>query len=190
MPKMEVGSLRAILDAEKQSALSAEHASKLSTERTQAMEYYLGVVKDMPAEEGHSKVVSHDVADTVDGLMPPLMEIFCGGDEVVRFEPVNQNDVEAAQQETEYVNHVFRQENPGFLILYTFIKDALLQKTGIVKIGWEEKEEETEECYYNLDDVTYAMLIADEDIEVIEHTEKSSTDDSPSITPETDRAYT
>jgi hypothetical protein len=42
----------------------------------------------MSAPEGHSKAVSTDVADTVEGLMPTLMDIFCGGDEVVRFERI------------------------------------------------------------------------------------------------------
>ena len=60
-----------------------------------------------------------------------LMEIFCAGDEVVRFEPVGPQDVAAAEQETDYVNHVFMQVNPGFLILYSFIKDALLSKVGV-----------------------------------------------------------
>ena len=54
------------------------------------------------------------------------MDIFAGSDEVVRFEPVGPEDEAAAQQETDYVNHVFMQQNPGFMILYSFIKDALL----------------------------------------------------------------
>ncbi len=70
------------------------------------------------------------------------MDIFAGSDEVVRFEPVGPEDEAAAQQETDYVNHVFMQQNPGFMILYSFIKDALLSKVGIVKVWWEEREEE------------------------------------------------
>jgi hypothetical protein len=67
----------------------------------------------MPAPEGRSHAVSTDVADTIEGLMPSLMEIFRTGDEVVRFEPVGPEDVAAAEQETDYVNHVFMQVNPG-----------------------------------------------------------------------------
>jgi hypothetical protein len=88
------------------------------------MDYYLGDMrKDMPA--------STDVADTVEGLMPSLMDIFAGSDEVVRFEPVGPEDETAAQQETDYVNHVFMQQNPGFMILYSFIKDALLSSRAL-----------------------------------------------------------
>jgi hypothetical protein len=136
MPKLTPADLRALLAAEKADALSAMSASKLSDERSRALDYYLGdMTRDMPAPEGRSKAVSTDVADTIEGLMPTLMDIFCGGDEVVRFEPVGPEDVAAAEQETDYVNHVFMQRNPGFLVLYSFIKDALLSKVGIVRRG-------------------------------------------------------
>src|SRR5260221_14201969 len=80
---------------------------------------------DVPGQDGRSRAVWTDVADTIEGLMPSLMDIFAGSDEVVRFEPVGPEDEAAAQQETDYVNHVFMQQNPGFMTLYSFIKDAL-----------------------------------------------------------------
>src|SRR5216684_1171699 len=148
MPKMPLSELKALLESERADALAATRASKLSGERSDALDYYLGdMAKDMPAQEGRSRAVSTDVADTIEGLMPSLMEIFCAGDEVVRFEAVGPNDTAAAEQETDYVNHVFMQVNPGFLILYTFIKDALLSKTGIVKVWSEEEESETKQTY-------------------------------------------
>jgi hypothetical protein len=170
--------LKAILEAEKADALSAMNASKLSEDRSKAMEYSLGVMSDMPAPKDRSQAVSTDVSDTVEGLMPNLMEIFCSGDDVVEFQPVGQEDEEAARQETDYVNHVFMQKNPGFLTLYTFIKDALLQKNGIVKTWWDEWEEEEEETYQNLSDDAYALLLKevedDDSLEIIEHTEKDA----------------
>src|SRR5262249_49117466 len=94
----------------------------------------------------------------IEGMMPHLMDIFAGSDEVVRFEPVGPEDEAAARQETDYVNHVFMQQNPGFMILYSFIKDALLSKVGIVKVWWEEREEESRETYYDLTDDQFALL--------------------------------
>jgi hypothetical protein len=170
MSKMPLSELKALLDSERNDALAATRASKLSGERSDAMDYYLGdMAKDMPAPDGRSHAVSTDVADTIEGLMPSLMEIFCGGDEVVRFEPVGPNDTAAAEQETDYVNHVFMQVNPGFLILYTFIKDALLSKTGIVKVWWEDRTIEERETYYDLTDDAFALLSADPDIEITAH---------------------
>ena len=157
--KIDSSSLKAILASERSDALAAIEATKLSSDRSDAMDYYLGdMSKDMPAAEGRSSAVSTDVADTIEGLMPSLMDIFCGSDEVVRFEPVGPEDEEAAQQETDYVNHVFMQQNPGFMVLYAFIKDALLQKNGIVKVWWEEGEQEEYETYYDLTDDQFALL--------------------------------
>jgi hypothetical protein len=181
MPRKSLTELQALLVAEKMDALAAVRASKLSAERTRATDYYMGDMSaDMPAQEGRSRAVSTDVADTIEGLMPSLMEIFAGSDEVVRFEPVGPQDVAAAEQETDYVNHVFMQENPGFLILYSFIKDALLSKVGIVKVWWEEREEQQRETYYDIPDDGYQLLAADPDIEIVEHTEHPDVGDQMS----------
>ena len=75
------------------------------------------------------------------------MDIFAGTDEVVVFEPVGPEDEDAAAQETDYGNHVFMQQNAGFMVLYSFIKGALLSKVGVVKAWWEEREEEQRETH-------------------------------------------
>jgi hypothetical protein len=138
------------------------------------MDYYLGDMDaEMPAQLGRSRAVSTDVADTVDGIMPSLIDIFTAGDEVVRFDPVGPEDELAAAQETDFVNHVFHQENPGFVILYSMMKDALIQKNGIAKFWWQEGSSESRETYLNLTDDAYALLLADETVEVVEHTEHS-----------------
>jgi hypothetical protein len=171
MPKMTTAELKAMLAAEKADALSAIQSSRLSAERTDAMDYYLGdMSRDMPAADGRSRAVSTDVADTVEGMMPSLMDIFCSGDEVVEFHPVGEEDVAAAEQETDYVNHVFMQKNPGFLILYSFIKDALLSKVGIVKVWWEEEEREQRETFYGLTDEQFMMIVASPGVEIVAHT--------------------
>jgi hypothetical protein len=176
MAKMSILELKSMLAAEKADAMAALVAAQLSQDRATAMEYYLGdMSQDMPTVEGRSSAVSTDVADTIEGLMPSLMDIFAGSDEVVRFEPVGPEDEEAAQQETDYVNHVFMQQNPGFMTLYGFIKDALLSKVGIVKVWWEEREEEERETYYDLTEeqfmmLSQAVLQSDGAMKIVEHT--------------------
>jgi hypothetical protein len=176
MAKMSLIELKSILAAEKTDALAALVAAQLSQDRATAMEYYLGdMTQDMPTVDGRSQAVSTDVADVIEGLMPQLMDIFAGSDEVVRFEPVGPEDEEAAQQETDYVNHVFMQQNPGFMVLYGFVKDALLSKVGIVKIWWEEREEEQRETYYDLSEEQFMMLVqeveqSDGAMKIVEHT--------------------
>ena len=183
MPKMSNGDLKALLGNEKAAALSGMSASKLSEDRSKAMDYYLGdMSRDLPSQDGRSSAVSTDVSDTIEGLMPTLMDIFTSGDEVVKFNPVGPEDVEAADQETDYINHVFMEENPGFLVLYSMIKDALLSKVGVVKVWWETEEREEKQTYYDLDDQQFAMLAADETMEIVEHTAKDrpgEADDRP-----------
>lgn len=173
MAKMSVTELRALLAAEKADALATVTSSKLSDERARALDYYHGdMTADMPSTVGRSSAVSSDVSDTIDGLMPGLLEVFCGSDEVVRFSPVGPEDIAQAEQETDYVNHVFMQQNPGFMILYNFIKDALLSKVGIVKVWTEEEEDAEEETYYDQPEDMMQAIIAVPGIEVLEHTPK------------------
>ena len=168
--RMSEWELKALLDAEKMSALASIWSSQLSADRDDALMYYTNdMSKDMPAADGRSEAVSSDTADTIEGLMPSLIEIFCGCDDVMKFNPQNADDVMRAEQETDYVNHVFMVDNPGFLNLYTFIKDALLSKVGILKFWWEDKEEIEEERYRDLTDDQYAILKNDPEVEVIEH---------------------
>lgn len=176
MPKLSAAALKPMLAAQKADALAAMTAADLTNDRAKAMSYYLGdMSQDMPAQDGRSRAVSTDVMDTIEGLMPSLMDIFCGSDEVVRFEPVGPEDEQAAQQETDYVNHVFMQQNPGFMTLYAFIKDALLQKVGIVKVWWEEREEEQRETYYDMTDEQYLGIVeqvvqSDGAMKIVKHT--------------------
>ena len=169
---MSDSELKSMLDAQKMSALASIWSSKLSGERDDALMYYMNdMSKDMPSMDGRSSAVSSDVADTIEGLMPAMMEIFAGSEEVVKFNPVGPEDVAAAEQETDYINHVMMNENPGFVVLYSFIKDALLSKVGVVKVWWEEKEEIEEETYKDLTDDELDIILSDKSVKVIEHSE-------------------
>jgi hypothetical protein len=54
------------------------------------------------------------------------------------------------------------------MILRDWFFDALLQKNGIVKAYWEDKEDVTKERYQGLTDDELAMMLQDKDIEVVE----------------------
>lgn len=176
MPKMTDSELKAVLQAEKLDAMGSMQSSKLVDERTAAMDYYMGDVSaDMPTQDGRSKAVSSDVSDTIEGLMPSLMEVFCSAENVVQFAPVGKEDVKGAEQETDYINHVFMQKNDGFRILYTFCKDALLSKNGIVKVWWEEREKVERETYTDQTEEVFTVVSADPSVEVIKHTPNPET---------------
>ena len=142
--------------------------SQLSAERAEAVNLYLGE-KFGNEVEGRSQVVSYDVQDTVESALPQLLKVFVSGDEVVRFEPKNPEDQEAADQETDYVNHIVMEKNNGFEVFYVWFKDALLSKNGYVKAYYEEYEEAEEESYKGLTDDQLDMLASDDNIEILEH---------------------
>jgi len=177
--------LAARLSSQRASAIASQSASDIPAQRADAIDYYMGdMSRDMPTTEGRSSAVSSDVADTIEGMMPSLMEIFAGSDEVVQFEPVGPEDVQAAEQETDYTNHVFMQENDGFLVLYSFIKDALLSKNGYVKVWWEDDETSERETYYDQSDDAFALIMqqvaSSDDYQIVEHS--INTDDATGIT--------
>ena len=142
--------------------------SQLSAERAEAIQYYLGEPFGNEVE-GRSQVVSYDVQDTIESALPQLLKVFVSGDEVVRFEPKNPEDIPASEQETDYINHVVMEKNNGFEIFYVWFKDALLSKNGYVKVYYEEEDEAEEEMYEGLTDEQLDMLVQDDNVEIIEH---------------------
>jgi hypothetical protein len=133
--------------------------------RAMATEYYYGEPFG-DEEEGRSQVVSMDVRDTVQGILPSLMRIFFGPERVVEFAPNGPEDVQSAEQATDYVDFIFKRDNQGFKILHSAFKDALVRKCGIVKYWWDESVEVKAESFSMLDEQTMMFLTQDPDIEI------------------------
>ena len=158
--------LRGIINSEITNALGYM-GGNLSSQRKKSLEYYMG--EKLGTEiDGRSQVVSTDVADTIETILPNLLRIFTSSEKVVKCEPVKVEDVKLAEQVTNYINYIFNKDNDGFSILYTWFKDALLEKNGIVKVYWDESQSVEQETYQNLSDDEYRLLIEDDDVEVIE----------------------
>ena len=161
--------LAAHLEAEIQNA-TGHMNSELSSQREDSMKYYLGE-KFGNEIDGRSEIVTTDVRDTVEYIMPSLMRIFTTHNNMVEFEPEGPEDVQMAKQATDYVNYVFNRQNNGFKVLYDAFKDALISKTGIIKHYWEQRKDPVKESYRKLTDIEYQSILANDDLEVIEHTE-------------------
>ncbi len=141
----------------------------IDKQRETAMEYYYGMPLGNEVD-GRSQYVDSSVMDTIEWIKPSLMRVFASGDEMVTFNPVGPEDVESAQQATDYVNFIFTKDNPGWEILYTWFTDALLQKNGIVKCYWDEYEDWNREEYNGLDEQEFNVLLLNPGVEVLEHT--------------------
>jgi len=158
--------LRAIINQEINNSLGYM-GGNLSAQRKKSLEYYMG--EPLGTEiDGRSQVVSTDVADTIETILPNLLRIFTASHQVVKCEPVKAEDVALAEQATNYINYVFNKDNNGFSILYSWFKDALIEKNGIVKVYWDDSQKVEQETYENLNDQEYQILINNDDVEVVE----------------------
>jgi hypothetical protein len=158
--------LLSIVEMEERQCVSAQ-SGLLAEQRREAMQYYYGQPYGNEVE-GRSQVMTTEVKDAVEGALPTLMAIFTSADEIVRFEPQNQDDDEQASTVTDYVNYLFSRTNNGFVALYCLFKDALLQKNGFVKVYWEDYVDLAREEYEGLEEMQVVMLQQDPELELIE----------------------
>jgi hypothetical protein len=172
---MDINKLKSIIESEIDDSIGYVETDTVA-ERQEALEYYLREPYGNEVE-GKSQIVTGEVAEVVDGALPQLIRVFTSTDGVVEFQPVNDGDEPFAQQATEYCNWVFYRDNDGFLILHNWFKDALLQKTGIVKAYWDEKIDVTKEAYEDLSDDQLMMIMQDEDLEIVEQETEEEIDE-------------
>lgn len=148
------------------------------TDIQSSMEHYLGKPNGRE-REGYSKVVTREVLETVETVVPYLMKLFFSGDEVVRFEPEGEEDIDQAQQETDYVNWVFLRKNKGFSIGETAIRDALLHRFGVSKLYYEQTEKKQRSVFHNKSMEELAMIAESPDVEIIETSEVTDGSGNP-----------
>lgn len=147
------------------------NTSELAQKRADALKYYLGepLGNERP---GKSKVVSRDIQETIDWIMPSLMKVFTSGDSVVQYEPQSQEDIPLAEQETEYINYLFTRKNKGFLVLHDWFQDALMMKTGIVKVWVEDVEKPRFDYFTGLDEDQVLEILAEPEVELLARTDR------------------
>lgn len=92
-----------------------------------------------------SSLVSTDVADTIEWALPSLMKVFTGSDEVITVAGVTEEDDMKAEVMQELLVYQLQRQNKFFVVLYNWIKDALITGMGIVKCYWERTEGHTDE---------------------------------------------
>jgi hypothetical protein len=141
----------------------------ISSERAGALHYYEGEPFGNE-QDGRSQVISRDVLETIEWIMPNLLRAFADGD-TVKFIPEGPEDIEFAETATDYVNYIWSKDNPGFLTYYSWFKDALLMKNGYVKVWWDESDKVKVYMLEGLNDNDFQMMVADKQTEVLEHSE-------------------
>jgi hypothetical protein len=141
--------------------------SEIADDRIKSQRYFEGET-DIGQEDGRSKIVSTKVRDTIRAIKPSLMRVFLSSENPVEFVPTSQEDVQGAEQATKYAHWKFQQLN-GYKLLNDAIHDALVKKTGVLKIWWEDNTEATIHSYSNVTEEEMMAIVNEEDITVIEH---------------------
>jgi hypothetical protein len=143
-----------IIKTRRKSALGPD-AKEISRDRAAALDRYHGR-PDGHEQEGHSQVVTRDLAETVGWVLPTIIRTFLQSGSLAEFVPVGEEDEDAAEQETDYVNHVVMKDNDGFIIIHDTAWDALVLKNCYAKHWWDETSK-TEDKEYS--DITEDELV-------------------------------
>lgn len=151
-------------------AYGSDNNGELASIRARSIEDYLGELYGDEVD-GQSQVVSRDVFDTIETIKPSLLRIFTGGDRVCKFEPTGPEDQEQAEQETDYINYVIQEKNDWFRIFLDWSSDALLTKNAYAMGYWDKSVDVETEKYFGLQSVEAEMLLQDQEVELIAHSE-------------------
>ena len=148
-----------------------DYIFQIGKERAESTEYYLGTEPDNTSDL-QSEFISTDVRDSILFMLPSIMRTFFGTKKVVEFVPNGPEDIPVAEQQTDYINYLIQQKNPGFKVLYDAFKDALVRKSGYVKAFWDDTMSSTTHEYTDIDPISYQALIMDKDVEVVKEAVK------------------
>lgn len=121
-----------LISAEMTSGL--EHvfgADNIAAERDRNYDYYRGVMNDLPAPPGRSRVVENTVANYIGLMKPSLLRIFTAGRNIAEYVSPQPDLQPAVRLVTRFINDVvFRKDNRGELLLGDWAEDALVQSVG------------------------------------------------------------
>lgn len=139
---------------------------ELSRDRERALNYYM----QRPRGDeilGRAQVVSGDVSAMVEATVASMMEAFTS-DRICDFDPLDSDDEDQAQLESDAVQYYVMGRENGFLQLTMAIKEALLLRNGVIKIEAVDKTERKTRRLGNVEPEALAVLISGDD--VVAHT--------------------
>lgn len=164
-PQMTEQDLKAVIQAEIEDAVVFID-QEIGHERAESIEYYRGDPLGTE-EEGRSQVVRRVVRDAVHSVLPSVMRVFFSSERAVEFVPQGPEDVAMAEQATDYVNYVIR-ENDGFSVFHSAFKNALYQKAGVIKYWVDDSIEVTYHDFSGLTDQELAVVLSEPGTELVE----------------------
>ena len=128
-----------------------EGTNQLSSQRENSNLAYTGVYTgDLLPTTGMSTVLVNKIKPAVDTLTTYLTKVFSSDKETVVFTPSNPDKAMAGKQSQILVNHVIHKKNDGYDMINRWIKDAAINKNGVVKVTWHEEVKKFREKFENV----------------------------------------
>ncbi|QIG73693.1 portal protein [Rhizobium phage RHph_N2] len=144
------------------------YRDELSKDRITAMEYFDGIMNDVPVDDNRSKVVSRDVRSAITKVLPSVTRVILGNDKVVEYEPVGEGDEEKAEQASDYINYIVFPESSGYEAVQDAVYDALKLRNGVIRWWYDKKIKVSVSDHTGLDEDAMVQLVADDAVEVLE----------------------
>ncbi|MGE3476959.1 MAG: hypothetical protein AB7H70_14250 [Rhodospirillaceae bacterium] len=153
-------------------------ADNIAAERDRNYDYYRGIMNDLPAPPGRSRVVENTVANYIGLMKPNLLRIFTAGRNVAEYVSPKPELQPVVRLVTRFINDiVFRKDNRGELLLGDWAEDALVQKLGVAMWWWEEKWEARDEIIQNISAEQMVLVAGDaaaRGADIVEHAQDPS----------------
>lgn len=141
--------------------------SELAPIREENSSYYYGARPALESDEdddediGRSTQVSTDVRDMIMAVMPSLIRIFTSAENIVEFAPTSEDTVKVAEDATVFANNTFWEQNDGFLIIHSVLKDSLTFRTGIITWWVDNEPEFSTKSYSNITEQQCLAIMQD-----------------------------
>ena len=146
--------------------------AEITEPRLKSQRYYDGEV-DIGFEDGRSRVVATKCREVVKSLKPSIQRVFLSTENVVEFVPRMPEDVQVCEQMTKFANYKFMQNN-GYRLLNDVFQDAMVKKTGIAKVMYEDFAKTEVHEAHNLTDDEFTFLTEPDNVTILEHTKNTT----------------
>ncbi len=144
---------------------------QISKAREDALKYYFQR-KRGDEVVGRSDVVSGDVSAMVEATVAQWMEAF-SSDRICDFDPLNAEDEEQAQLESEAVQYFVMGRENGFLEMIAACKEAALFRNGLISIEAEDMTRRRTKRFGNVEVEAYADLVNQPDVVADDYDEET-----------------
>ena len=161
MAKMTESELVSVIMQAKEDA--ATYTGEFMRENEKYLSAYLGQKNfEFKATPDQSSVVSTDVFDVVESDMPSLARVFLGSGDIMSFTANTDNlsELQEAEDKTKFVNWVVRNQPESYKTQIDWLKDAEIQKCGVVKYFYDESTD--------VEEVEFKGVDQEEILEIIE----------------------